>query len=735
MKRILLLVLISICFHVSVAHKRSTHQYITIEAYNLLKLNLGRDVPAMVDRLHTSVPGDWGGPWQLGYITRGAYREDEEDPVYRLSSANPPTLYGDAALSVTLGSVTLLSILESLLGLDIDPFVTATHFWRADNSNTHPTVMHAQSVIEDFWMSVPNSYQKLVLYANGGWDLSVNLVLYNFPVYSDGSGSCSTQRALVTFRYNSLRDLYLSKNLYVIKVAWLTGENTVYDHPIRFQSWHWSALNDGTYDSFFENIVWEVLGRMCHLIQDLSVPAHVHADEHGLHEDSFESFMENDRYWTGQLVNNSVGSFINAFVSNDPLHYLMYTMAQIADHFGSDGPYEGDGNDLITGNPSVEETNYLNSLPLNSLGPPTGMAGPFDAANLTNIRDKAIPYAIRATAGLLYWFAREAELIPPPPPPPIAPGATNITSTSFTANWTSVSEATSYRLDVATDPGFSSLLPQYSNLDVGNVISWPVSGLNPNTTYYYRVRAANVGGPSENSNTVNVAMPPAAPQLASPINGFREGPISPTLAWNAVSGAMHYHLQVSMNSGFTDLDFDDSNLTATSQQVEYLESNHTHYWRVRAKNAAGWGDWSATWSFTTGPPPPSPPTLLSPSNGATGVSTSPTLSWSTSTGATGYHLQVSTSPSFSSFTVNDSSLVTASRQVGPLQYNTTYWWHVNAKNAAGTSNWSSTWSFTTVVQQYYLTVNSSYGTTTGQDWYDDGSTACAGFLFLRVRNE
>jgi len=47
---------------------------------------------------------------------------------------------------------------------------------------------------------------------------------------------------------------------------------------------------------------------------------------------------------------------------------------------------------------------------------------------------------------------------------------------------------------------------------------------------------------------------------------------------------------------------------------------------------------------------------------------------------------------------------------------------VNAKNAAGTSNWSSTWSFTTVVQQYYLTVNSPCGLpTTGEGWYNAGT--------------
>ena len=43
---------------------------------------------------------------------------------------------------------------------------------------------------------------------------------------------------------------------------------------------------------------------------------------------------------------------------------------------------------------------------------------------------------------------------------------------------------------------------------------------------------------------------------------------------------------------------------------------------------------------------PAAPTLSSPTNGATGVSTSPTLTWNTSSGATSYRLQVSTSSAF-----------------------------------------------------------------------------------------
>src|SRR5262245_22270076 len=92
-------------------------------------------------------------------------------------------------------------------------------------------------------------------------------------------------------------------------------------------------------------------------------------------------------------------------------------------------------------------------------------------------------------------------------PPPAAPRAlqeTNVTASSFTANWTSVSGATGYRLDVSTSGSFSSYVPGYQNLDVGNTTSKNVTGLSAGTKYYNRLRAYNGNGTSPNSNVVSV---------------------------------------------------------------------------------------------------------------------------------------------------------------------------------------------------------------------------------------
>ncbi|MCK9334220.1 MAG: T9SS type A sorting domain-containing protein, partial [Candidatus Cloacimonetes bacterium] len=63
------------------------------------------------------------------------------------------------------------------------------------------------------------------------------------------------------------------------------------------------------------------------------------------------------------------------------------------------------------------------------------------------------------------------------------------TTSSFTAKWNSVSGATSYELDVASNSGFSSFLSGFEDLDMGGATSCVINNLSANTEYYYRVRA------------------------------------------------------------------------------------------------------------------------------------------------------------------------------------------------------------------------------------------------------
>jgi hypothetical protein len=89
--------------------------------------------------------------------------------------------------------------------------------------------------------------------------------------------------------------------------------------------------------------------------------------------------------------------------------------------------------------------------------------------------------------------------------------------------------------------------------------------------------------------------------------------------------------------------------------------------------------------------PPLPPSLSSPTNGQTGVSTRSTLSWSDSRGATRYDVYLGTS---SPPPIVAPDLETTSYPAGPLSAGTKYYWEVMAANNTG-STASSTYSFTT----------------------------------------
>jgi subtilisin-like proprotein convertase family protein len=83
----------------------------------------------------------------------------------------------------------------------------------------------------------------------------------------------------------------------------------------------------------------------------------------------------------------------------------------------------------------------------------------------------------------------DTKTTPCTPNAPNAQPATNVTASSLTAHWSSVPDAIDYRLDVSTSNTFTTYVPGYHDLSVGNVTSYNVTGLSANTTYYYRVPA------------------------------------------------------------------------------------------------------------------------------------------------------------------------------------------------------------------------------------------------------
>lgn len=100
------------------------------------------------------------------------------------------------------------------------------------------------------------------------------------------------------------------------------------------------------------------------------------------------------------------------------------------------------------------------------------------------------------------------------------------------------------------------------------------------------------------------------------------------------------------------------------------------------------------------------PTLSYPSNGATGVSTTPTFTWSVVSGATSYRILVGTSlsglptdPTTDTGTgvvINAAPTGTSYTPAsGVLSEGVAYYWEVHARSPTQYGTWSSKWSFTT----------------------------------------
>ena len=95
-----------------------------------------------------------------------------------------------------------------------------------------------------------------------------------------------------------------------------------------------------------------------------------------------------------------------------------------------------------------------------------------------------------------------------------------------------------------------------------------------------------------------ITLPPQAPLLLHPSNGAGNVPLKTELRWEDASGSLTYLIQVSRDSLFNNLVAEDSTLTEAVFRPE-LEHSAAYFWRVAARNSAGWSPYSPAWTFET----------------------------------------------------------------------------------------------------------------------------------------
>ncbi len=208
-----------------------------------------------------------------------------------------------------------------------------------------------------------------------------------------------------------------------------------------------------------------------------------------------------------------------------------------------------------------------------------------------------------------------------------------------------------------------------------------------------------IGGMGDNGNVLNsvemldLGDIPAVPTLVSPANGATGQPLDLTLNWATEDGATS-RIQISTDENFSIVLLAESNLTTSDFNYTDAEPATTYFWRVRAENASGSSAWTAPFQFSTQTDPPEVPLLLSPADGTVDISDLVTFTWQPQAGAT-FELQAAIDESFTTLVVDEINLSEAQYELTGLEASSVYYWRLRARNAAGVSNWSAVYSFTT----------------------------------------
>ena len=306
-------------------------------------------------------------------------------------------------------------------------------------------------------------------------------------------------------------------------------------------------------------------------------------------------------------------------------------------------------------------------------------------------------------------------------------GSTN-RDAELNLDWGAVTGNTGYIYQIDSTINFNSPLLRIVN-SATNTSQATVSNLRFGTTYFWRVA---IKTPSDTSQWSTIYRFTTTDQvsLVSPSNNSTNQDISETLDWSFVGGNNGYIYEIDTVASFNSPALQQNSFTSNTSQatVNNLRFGTTYYWRVAVKTVSDTSAWSVVYSFLT----LDQLSLSNPSNGSVNQNVTELLDWQGIVGNAGYIYEIDTVITFNSPALSTNSFTANSSQatVNNLRFGTTYFWRVAAKSLNDTTQWSSTFSFTTRDNVILVSPNDNatlFAVQTNLDW--GGIPGIIGYIY------
>lgn len=185
--------------------------------------------------------------------------------------------------------------------------------------------------------------------------------------------------------------------------------------------------------------------------------------------------------------------------------------------------------------------------------------------------------------------------------------------------------------------------------------------------------------------------------ISSPANAATGISLTPTITWPAAAGASSYVINMGTTPGGTQVmaGMDVGNTTSYTVPAATLAYSTMYYITIIPKNSFGLATGCTETSFTTLVIPC--PTVTAPAAGATGISVTPTITWTALSGAAGYKLSVGTTSGGTDILNNlDLGNVTSYTFASALMSGTKYYYKLNSYSSTSNSLSCTERNFTTL---------------------------------------